>query len=127
MARVDIRGSSSRSFSVIFEYERNCDPIFSMFMFHGSELGVITERHALAPNRLSLRINDVYYSWHGMRALYTQSTELGVGVTREAWNALLNDPRSVAFVDTEGKVHDVPLSGMGRALRHAAEACARRR
>jgi hypothetical protein len=127
VARVDIRDSTSRSFSVIFEYERKCDPIFSMFIFRGSELGVMTERHALPPNRLSLRINDVNYSWYGMRALYTQSTELGVGVNRDAWNALLNDPRSVAFVDAEGKAHDVPLSGMGRALRHAAEACARRR
>lgn len=122
-ARVDRGLYNSSSFAVIFEYERNCDPIFSMFKFHGSELGSIVRREGFSQNRVFLEINGVRYSWSGAVAHYSQGVEIAVGIAQDAWNALINNPRSVVFLESDGRASEVPLFGLSTTVRRAAALC----
>jgi hypothetical protein len=127
MVRLDQGGGSrnTQSFMVVFEYAKRCDPVFSMVRFRGSSLGSLVRHDIISPNQIRLTVDGNSHSWHGVRLEYSMATELAMGITREAWESLSRNPRSISFFD--GSVnHAVPTTGFSGALRRALDSCLQR-
>jgi len=126
LARVYGVGYSGLEFLVAFEYVARCDPIFSMLDLRKRDLGKPLSQFALPPNQVFLVIDGVSHTWHGAEAEYQNGTEVGVGITREAWNSLLMSPKSVTFIARDGRQYSVPVKSLSAALTSGAEQCLRR-
>lgn len=126
LARVYGTSYHGVEFLAAFEYIRNCDPIFSMLQLRETDLGTLLNKSAFLPNEALLIVNYTSYTWHGAEAQYRNGTEIGIGITKEAWNALLNHPKSISFTDRRGFNYVVPIQGISNALVNAAQRCLNR-
>jgi hypothetical protein len=131
LARVHGGIFSRREFMVAFEYEQNCQPVFSSIDMYERALGTLVQREALSPQQVFLTINGERHTWHGAVAEYTGGREVGIGITQQAWSALISNPRTISFTESDGQIFDVPVGGITRGavtsiLQEAASICLRR-
>jgi hypothetical protein len=125
MARVDVGEIDSKfiTFAVIFEYERNCDPLFSMLVFRKKNFGSNISKILVTPGNYILIIDGYKYTWHSVYAQYEFGYELAIGVTKEAWNKLILSPRSITLSVMSQKSYIVPTVNFSNSLVDAANAC----
>lgn len=131
LARVHGGMFARREFMVAFEYQQRCQPIFSSIEMSARAFGTFLSRETFPPQKAFLSINGERFTWHGAYAEYSGGTEIGIGITQAAWNALLSNPRTISFTELDGQTYDVPVGGIvnGRIssiLQQAADLCVRR-
>jgi hypothetical protein len=127
MALVHIGKIKSKkiSFAVIYEYERRCDPIFSMFSINANnaDLGFNIFQIAVAPKNFLLIIDGHRYTWHSAHAQYENGTELSIAITNEAFNLLAQNPRSLTFSFLSKDAYIIPTKNFSRSLIDAFKIC----
>jgi hypothetical protein len=127
IARVDLPDRvASRSFMVIFEYKRRCDPLFSYVSFRGGTLGRLLRIQPVPLGVFSVDVDGVAHTWHGAVAEYQLATEKSVGITKLMWESLLASPRYVSFLERDSVALMVPVLGLGSAVKGAADSCLRK-
>lgn len=122
---------AKREFMVAFEFESQCQPIFSSIKMQDKAFGALLRVSAFPPEKVFLAINGIHYTWHGAHAEYSGGREIGIGITQKAWNALLSNPTTVSFTELDGQTYDVPVGRIdgGRIstiLQQAADLCQQR-
>lgn len=117
--------SKKISFAVIFEYQRNCDPIFSMFSVNKNKLtlGPNIFKIAVEPGNFLLIIDGSRYTWHSAHAQYENGTELAIGITNDAFNFLARNPRSLTFSFLSQTAYIVPTKNLSKSMMEAFNIC----
>lgn len=126
IARVDIPfGLNSRSYMVIFEYKRKCEPLFASLTtkISSSRLGRVIQRRAVNPAVYFLTINGVRHTWHGAVTDYQNASEVAIGLTQQAWDSLLSGPSNIFFIEGDAGIYNVPLLGIDSAIKSASQVC----
>lgn len=123
LARVYGTGYNGVEFMVVFEPQRGCEPIFSTLILNSQSLGNPISQRPFPPNNIYISVNGLRHTWHGAVAEYVNGLEIGVGITRDAWNNLLSDPKSINFIDANGKSFNVPTTNLSRVLRQGLQQC----
>ncbi len=98
IARVDIPFEpKSRSYMVIFEYKRKCEPLFAYLTTKtsSSRLGRVIQRRVVNPAVYFLTIDGVRRTWHGAVNDYQNTSEVAIGLTQQAWDSLLLGPSNI--------------------------------
>jgi hypothetical protein len=128
VVHVDNINSQKIAFAVIYEYERTCDPIFSMFIFNKNkiDLGQNIFKKVVEPNNYFLTINGYRYTWHSVQAKYENGYELAIGVTNETWEMLANNPSSLTFSEGTKNVYKVPTRNINNSIIEAFNICKKR-
>lgn len=125
MARVNIfeQGWNTRSFAIVFETSRNCDPMFSMFRFDSAgSMGELRSINPVGPNMIYVTLDGQTQTWYGVIATYSNSTEYSMLVSRELWNSLLLGPNSIQYTTSQG-TYEVPVGGLVSSLASALRRC----
>lgn len=128
LARVKSGMSSRREFLVVFEYLKKCEPIFASVEPYERYLGEFLSIEPFSPQLVFLTINEQRYTWHGVVTEYSGAHEIGIGITQQAWNALLANPETITFTEQSGEVFEVPVGwlpngNISKILRQAADLC----
>lgn len=122
---------AKREFLVAFEFENQCQPMFSSIKMQARAFGTLLRVSAFPPEKVFLTINGVRHTWHGAHAEYSGGREIGIGITQAAWNALLSNPARVSFTELDGQTYDVPVGRrdgdrISAILQQAADLCLKR-
>lgn len=128
LAKVKSGMFPQRNFLVVFEYLKKCEPIFSSVEPYERYLGEFLSIEPFPPELVFLTINGQRYTWHGAVTEYSGAREIGIGITQQAWNALLANPKTITFTEQSGEVFEVPIGRLpngdiSKILRQAADLC----
>lgn len=126
IARVDISFQmSSRSYMIIFEYKRKCEPLFSSLTSKTADkkLGRLIQRKPINTGIYFLAINGVRHTWYGGFTEYQNSVEIAIGLTQQAWNSLLSGPARMFFIEGDAGIYNVPVQGLVPAIKSASQMC----
>jgi len=128
LARVKNKKTSPREFMVAFEFSQNCEPIFSSVKMRKKAFEALVRVEGFPPQTAFLSINGERHTWHGATAEYLGGREIGIRITQSAWNALLSNPRTMSFIEPDGRVFSVPVGSDSRGsisntLQEAAQIC----
>jgi hypothetical protein len=129
IARIDVPfNSSTRSYMIIFEYKRKCEPLFASLTTKtsGAMLGPLIQGRAINPGIYYLTINDVRHTWHGGFTEYQNAIEIAIGLTQQAWDSLLSGPSYMFFVEGDDGIYNVPVRGIVSAIKSASQICLRK-
>lgn len=118
-----VPSGSKRVFAINFEYERGCDPLFSSYTPWSGKMGSVRSIHTLQPNTAFLRINQNFYSFHGAIVRYTNTTETSIGITNDAWQALLRNQSNILFYENNRNGFPVPGYGLSGMLSSGLRLC----
>lgn len=119
-------GIKHRTSFMVFEYARNCDPIFSFAEISGSRLGTALGQSILKNSKIGVLLNGKFYSWHAAITNYDNGYEVGFGVTNELLLQLLVNLDSLAYVTPSGEKIPLPLSGFRQSVQSAVDICRKR-
>jgi hypothetical protein len=111
---------------VAFEYERQCDAIFSYMEFAspiGAPLGAAIRKYRIDNSNLGVVHNGYFYTWHAAKVEYPHGFEVGFGITRELWQALTGSTTSLAYVREDGAQFNLPISGLREKLLQGLNYC----
>ncbi len=129
IVRVASSGNVNMGVLVSFEYERKCDPIFSYMEFTspiGAPLGTPINKYRVDNSSIGVVHNGHFYTWYAAKIEYPHGFEVGFGITRELWNALLGPTNSLVYVREDGVQLQLPTYGLQDKLNQALNYCSSR-
>lgn len=129
IARIDIPFNSGiRSYMVIFEYKRRCEPLFASLTTktNSSKLGQLVQRRAVNSGFYYLTIDGVRHTWYGGFTEYQNAIEIAIGLTQHAWDSLLLGPAHMFFIEGDAGIYNVPVRGIVSAITNASQICLRK-
>jgi hypothetical protein len=119
-------GAKNRVVFVVFEYARQCDPIFSFVEISGETLGKPVKQSVLYGSKIGVVINGQVHTGHAAQTQYVNGFETGFGITNELFDLLTGNVDSLAYITPEGERIFLPTSGFKPAIASALEICAKR-
>lgn len=119
-------GGKQRTSFIVFEYARNCDPIFSFAEFTGSRLGPAVSQSVLNGTKIGVVVNGQFHTWHAAMTTYGNGYEVGFGIPNELFNLLRGQVYSLVYVTPDGERIPMPVGGFGYAVQSALDTCAER-
>jgi hypothetical protein len=119
-------GAKHRTAFLVFEYARNCDPIFSFAEVGGSRLGAAVSQSVLKNSKIGVLLNGKFYSWHAAITNYDNGYEAGFGVTNDLLLQLLVNLDSLVYVTPSGERVPLPLNGFRQSVQSAVDICRKR-
>lgn len=119
-------GGKNRTSFIAFEYNRKCDPIFSIMEISGERMGRPISQSVLNNSAIGVIVDRQFYTWHAAMTKYENGYEAGFGVTNELFNKLTNPTSSLTYITPNGEKIIMPTSGLSKAIRSALEICAAR-
>lgn len=119
-------GVKRRTAFLVFEYARNCDPIFSFAEISGTRLGKPISQSVLKNSKIGVLLNGRHYSWHAAITNYDNGYEAGFGVTNELFLQLLINLDSLVYITPSGELVPLPLSGFRDSVQSAVDVCRKR-
>ncbi len=114
-------GGKQRIAIVAFEYERRCDPVFSIIEMTGPKLGQPLAQTVLAGSKIGIVLNGKFHTWHAATRKYANGYEAGFGVTNDVFAKLTGDVGSLTFVAPEGDHYPLPIAGLRQSLQGAVK------
>lgn len=127
--RMGSSGNLHTSIFIVFEYKRQCDPIFSYMEFSspiGAPLGAPTNAYRIDNSNVGVIHNGTFYTWYTAKIHYSKGFEVGFGVTLELWKALTGPTTSLSYVREDRKQFQLPISGLREKLLQAMNYCLQR-
>lgn len=138
--RVDSRGASGpvaqvalpdagikrRTAFIVFEYARQCDPIFSFAEITGSRLGTAISQSVLKDSRIGILLNGKFHTWHAAITKYDNGYEAGFGVTNDLLLQFLVNLDSLEYVTPSGERVRLPTTGFRESVQSAIDYCRKR-
>jgi len=111
---------------VVFEYARQCDPIFSFVEISGGALGKPRKQSVLYGSKIGVEINGRIHTGNAAQTQYDNGFEAGFGITNELFDLLTGKVDSLAYITPGGERIFLPTSGFKPAIASALEVCAKR-
>lgn len=119
-------GTKHRAVFVVFEYARQCDPIFSLIEITGPTLGKPIKQSVLNGSKIGVVVNGKVHTGYAAQTKYDNGFEAGFSITNELFDLLMAKVDSLAYITPEGEKILLPTSGFKLAAALALEVCAKR-
>lgn len=119
-------GIKRRTAFIVFEYARQCDPIFSFSEFTGNRLGTAISQSLLEGSRIGVLLNGNFHTWHAAITRYDNGYEAGFGVTNDLFLQFLVNLDSLEYVTPSGERVRLPTAGFRKAVQAAIDYCLKR-
>lgn len=111
---------------VVFEYARQCDPIFSFLEISGEKLGKPVKQSVIHESKIGVVVNGQVHTGHAAQTQYDNGFEAGFGITSELFDLLTGKLDSLAYITPGGERVFLPTIGFKPAIASALEVCAKR-
>ena len=119
-------GIKRRTAFIVFEYARQCDPIFSFAEITGSRLSTAISQSVLKDSRIGVLLNGKFNTWHAAITKYDNGYEAGFGVTNDLLLQFLVNLDSLEYVTPSGERVRLPTTGFRESVQSAIDYCRKR-